>query len=252
MKFNKSSEILNLQQKRKARRKENRFVVEGDKLIEEALEYIDYVVFSENLPILKKLKDRSIPCYKIGKSEFTRLSLLETPSWILAVVKTKEVDFKDIIDQKGLIIFCLGIQDPGNLGTILRSADAASASGVIVSPGCVDIYNPKVVRASMGSIFHLPIFFSHDIKETVKNLKDRQFKVIGSHNKLGKVFWQLDLTGRCVLLFGNEGSGIEDEYLDLCNELANIPILGGAESLNVAMASTLLMYEVLRQRRKNN
>jgi TrmH family RNA methyltransferase len=251
MKFSKSSEILNLQQKRKARRKENRFIVEGNKLVEEAVDYIDYVVFSENLPILEKLRSRNIPCYKISKKEFTRLSLLETPSWILAVVKTRQVDIEEILDKKGLIVLCLGIQDPGNMGTILRSADAASASGAIVSSGCVDVHNPKVVRASMGSIFHLPIVFCHDIKETVKNLKDRQYKIIGTHNKLGKVFWQLDLTERCVLLLGNEGSGIDEEYLALCNELANIPILGGAESLNVAMASTLLIYEVLRQRTKH-
>lgn len=161
----KLSLVKNLLVNRKARADKGLFVVEGPRLVEEAAERIEFVVYTKEMPLIAELKGRGKECLKVTDKQFLELSEVETPQGVLGVVRTQNTEhrtqsavLKQIIDgAQPLIIFCIEIQDPGNLGTIIRTADAVGASGVILSRGTVDVYNPKVIRSTMGSLFHLPI-----------------------------------------------------------------------------------------------
>ena len=141
------------------------------------------------------------------------------------------------------------IQDPGNMGTIIRTAHAAGALGVILTKGTVDIYNEKTLRATMGSIFKIPVIYDNDLS-LVQKLRDSGFKLVTSSLDTDKNFYDIDLREKIIISVGNEGNGISDEIYDLCDLKVKIPMPGGAESLNVAVAASIMMYEVVRQ--KNN
>lgn len=255
--------VKNLFEKRSARRKEGRFVVEGPHLVEEALlrsfgasegkpaNLINFIVYCENLPIVKKLEERGVPTYKISRQQFEELSDVETPQGVLAVVREFEYQFRDVLKaDKTLVVFCVGVQDPGNLGTIIRSADAFGASGVIISKGTVDLYNPKVVRSTMGSLFHLPIITTDDEKETIEHLKRKNVKMIATDASAKKDCFAANLNGPVTILVGNEGSGLPEEIINLSDEIINIPMSGKAESLNVGISTAIVLYETSRQRNK--
>ncbi|MFA5114199.1 MAG: RNA methyltransferase [Candidatus Margulisiibacteriota bacterium] len=241
--------VKNLLEKRSARRKEGRFVVEGPHLVEEAGDKVECLVYCENLPVVKTLEDNGTPCYKISRQQFEEISGVETPQGVLAVVKEFGFSFRDLLKaDKTLIVYCLGVQDPGNLGTIIRSADAFGATGVIVSKGTVDLYNPKVVRSSMGSLFHLPIITTEDDGETIKYLKEHKVKIIAADGSAKQDVSAVSLKGAVAILMGNEGAGLIKSIIEIADEAARIPMVGRAESLNVGMAASVLLYEALRQR----
>lgn len=236
-------------EKRRARHKEHRFVVEGPHLVDEAQDLIDFVIYSEELPILAKLRVKGIECLKISRQQFSKLSEVETPQGILAVVKEKTFGLKDLLESKSpLIIFCVELQDPGNLGTIIRTADAVAASGVILSKGTVDLYNAKVIRSSMGSIFHLPIVQVDDINETIQYFKQKKIKIIATEVNAGTDYFAVDLKAPAMVLVGNEGAGLPKDVIALADEVVKIPMPGRAESLNAAISAAVLLYEALRQR----
>ena len=240
--------VLNLLEKKKAREKEKRFVVEGERLVYEAAENIVYILYSAELPAVGWARKKGILAYKISKKVFELLTSVETPQGVVAVVKKPEYSIKNVLAKSNpLLILCVGIQDPGNLGTIIRSADAVSASGVLLSRGTVELYNQKVIRSTMGSLFHLPVVEIGKAEETMIDLKKRGIRLIAADLK-GENYWESKLTGACAILIGNEGAGLPDEILKLCDETVKIPMPGRAESLNAAMAASLIMYEALRQR----
>jgi len=244
-----ASLALNLIEKKKARKKEKKFVVEGEHLVEEAQGQISFVLYSKELPILKRLKAGNIKCLKVSEKVFEKLSQVETPQGILAVVKEFEHNLKGIIKgPKRLLVFCVGIQDPGNLGTIIRSADAANAGGVILSKETVDLYNPKVIRSSMGSVFHLPVVCGAETAPTLEMLKKNGVKVVSGYLKAKRKIWEVDLKGPVALLVGNEAAGLPKEITEYCDEVVSIPMPGRAESLNVAMSASIMLYEAVRQR----
>jgi len=249
--------IKNLLEKRRSRKKEGLFVVEGPHLVEEAAANIKFVLYAENLPIIKELEARNIQCFKVSKKEFSEISKVETPQWILAVVKMITPSVQAMLGHlplaKGendnkLFVFCHEVQDPGNLGTIIRTADAAGASGVILSKGTVDLYNSKTIRSTMGSLFHLPIVEVDDVAETLKLLKKQKIKTVATSLSASKNYFEADLKGGVAIMVGNEGAGLPDEIVKLCDEAVKIPIPGRAESLNVAVSTAVVLYEVLRQR----
>ena len=241
--------VKNLLEKRSARRKEGRFVVEGPHLVEEAGNKVECLVYCENLPIVKAVEEKGTPCYKISRQQFEELSGVEAPQGVLAVVKEFGYDFREVLKaDKTLIVYCLGIQDPGNLGTIIRSADAFGATGVILSKGTVDLYNPKVVRSSMGSLFHLPIITSEDDGETIKYLREHKVKIVAADGSAKKDIASVSLKGAVAILMGNEGAGLGKSIIEIADETARIPMTGKAESLNVGIAASVLLYEALRQR----
>ena len=242
--------VKNLLEKRRARHKEHRFVVEGPHLVEEAGDLVSFAIYSERLPILEKLQKRGINCYKVSREQFTDVSEVETPQGILAVVKEREYELRDVLkDSNPLVIFCAGVQDPGNLGTIIRTADAVGASGVILSRGTVDLYNSKVIRSTMGSLFHLPIAQVEDVNEAIEYLKGRKVRMIATDNKAAKDYFSAEYKGPSAILVGNEGAGLPKEILGLADETVRIPMPGKAESLNVGISTAVVLYEAHRQRK---
>ena len=253
--------VRNLQQKRNVRRKEQRFVIEGPHLIEEVLlrfcgasedkprSLIDFVIYSENLPIVEKLQKKGIECLRVSKKQFAEVSDVETPQGILAVVRESGTALPDVLKSKNpLLVFCVGIQDPGNLGTIIRTADAVAASGVIISRGTVDLYNPKVIRSTMGSVFHLPIIQDAEINETIRFLKEQKIRLVAADLAGQMDHFAIKYDMPTTVVVGNEGSGLPREVVDLCDEKIKIPMPGKAESLNVGISTAVMLYEALRQR----
>ena len=169
----------------------------------------------------------------------------ETPQGITAVL---EMFTEDAFSYKenGLYVCCDRVADPGNLGTIIRTADAAGFDGVLLSPGCADLYGPKTVRASMGSFFHIP--FKRDVgKEELIGLRGRGFRLYaGALTEDAEPYTDADLTAPAVIIVGNEANGVSDEILSVSRHII-IPIYGRAESLNVGAAAAVLMYEAARQ-----
>lgn len=246
---NKLKLIKNLIEKRSSRRREGRFVVEGPHLVEEAIKDIDYLIYAEELPLVAKLEAAGLKCLKVTKKQYLEVTQVESPQWIMGVAFQKLTSVaKLMMAERALLIYCLGVQDPGNLGTIIRTADASKATGLILSKGTVDIYNPKVIRSTMGSLFHLPIALVDDDVETLKQLKENNVKIIATSPTGAINYWQGDFRGSCVILIGNEGWGLTAEIQALADDLVTIPMPGWAESLNASISAALILYEALRQR----
>lgn len=239
--------IKSLYQK-KNRKKFGEYTVEGIKSVHDAMcssSEISQIVMSEsyyssNSEILPGIE------YTIFSDElFDRLCDTETPQGIAAVIKMKTQNFK--ADKRRCYIYCDNVKDPGNLGTIIRTADAAAMGGVLLSEGCVDVYSPKTVRASMGSFFNINILsdFSY---ERLAEMKNDGFSLIGGALGSDSVDYRdTDYSEPTVIIVGNEANGISEDVAQLCKKV-KIPILGRAESLNVGVAAGLLMYEIVRSK----
>lgn len=183
---------------------------------------------------------------------FTSSVSTESPQGVAALVKPKTFDLKDILEDPSkelAVIGTVGIQDPGNLGTIIRSAEAFGIRGVLLGPKTVSHINAKVVRASAGSVFRQRIIKAPVFSEAIRLLKAYDFFVIGTSSHKGKPLEQADLTGRVALLIGNEGAGLPPDVVAESNELITIPHSEKVESLNAGVAASILLYEAARQRR---
>ena len=238
---------------RKVRSAKGEFIVEGFRFVEEALKY-DYevktLIIEESVE--SKLSSYNIDKYLdsintiyVTKSIMKLLASTETPQGVLAVVKNKDIE---LVDDDGFYIFCDKVQDPGNLGTIIRTAHASGALGVILRKGTVDLYNDKTLRSTMGSIFNVPVVYDNDDLDTILSLKNNGFKVISSSLDTDYNFYDIDLTGKCIIVVGNEGNGISSEIFAISDEKFKIPMPGGAESLNVGIATSVIAFEAVRQR----
>ncbi len=139
------------------------------------------------------------------------------------------------------------MQDPGNVGTVIRTADAAGYSGILIIKGTVDVFSPKVVRACTGSLFRMPILFVDSPNEAIQMLKDNGKKVVSTGFDTDKYYYEIDLTQNIGLVIGNEGNGICDEFKNNSDEIIKIPMFGNIESLNASVAAALLMYETMRK-----
>lgn len=238
---------------RKVRSAKGEFIVEGFRFVEEALKS-DYEV--KTLIIEESVEGKlssynidkyldSINTIYVTKSIMKLLASTETPQGVLAVVKNKDIE---LVDDDGFYIFCDKVQDPGNLGTIIRTAHASGALGVILRKGTVDLYNDKTLRSTMGSIFNVPVVYDNDDLDTILSLKNNGFKVISSSLDTDYNFYDIDLTGKCIIVVGNEGNGISSEIFAISDEKFKIPMPGGAESLNVGIATSVIAFEAVRQR----
>lgn len=247
--------IIQLQTKTKARNKQNCFVVEGIRMyMEVPEEYLVKTYVSEDFfeHADKSAKNRILSTdYELVENDvFKRISDTMTPQGILAVVKKKESFMKDILandTDKKLFIILEDIQDPGNLGTILRTAEGAGVSGIIMSSKTVDIYNSKVVRSTMGSIFRLPFVYEDNLEQVADTLKRSGVKLYAAHLMGDKNYFDMDYSKPTAFMIGNEGNGLSDAMTEKADELIRIPMYGEIESLNAASAATILMYEALRQ-----
>jgi len=172
-----------------------------------------------------------------------------TPQPVLAVVGFQPSDL-GALRQADLVVVCSDVRDPGNAGTLIRTADAAGADGVVCCDGTVDPYNPKTVRASAGSVFHLPIVAGGEVDSVIETLRGFGLRTLGTVVRDGVDYADVDLTDRLALVFGNEASGLSDGVLAALDVAVTIPMAGRAESLNVSVSAAVLCFEVLRQRRK--
>jgi len=222
--------------------------------------------------------------YVVPESLFREISDTDTPQGILAIVRINNYSLKDIIcanseygvnstnnsnnsdniksystkmqsnkyrqpDKYGKCFIILDeIKDPGNMGTIIRTADAAGFNGIIASRGCIDPYNPKVLRSTMGSIFHIPLHICDNLIEALMEVKANGIRIYASHMKGGKNYYEVDMIGNIAIIIGNEANGISSVSASIADELIKIPMPGRTESLNASVAAGLLMYEPLRQR----
>ncbi len=184
----------------------------------------------------------------ISDKIFPALSDTETPSGIIAVINFKNNNSFEF-DLNIPYIYCDNLRDPGNLGTIIRTADAAGFGGVLLSPDCVDIYNPKTVRSSMGSFFHIPIIENMQYADLF-DLAKKGFNIFaGLLDDETVEYTKADMTMPLILVIGNEANGISSEVTKMADVKVKIPIDGKAESLNAAVAAAILMYECRRQRK---
>ncbi len=250
-------QLMQWNQKAKARREDKVFIVEGTKMFLEAPQsWIREVYlaesFYEKMPEAAAGKlDRC--SYEVVKdSIFQKISDTQTPQGILSVLKQPEYVLSDLglMRQSGhpLVIVIENIQDPGNLGTIIRTAEAAGATGVVMSPDTVDVYNPKTIRATMGSIYRVPFLYVDSLSDAIRHLKRNSIQIYAAHLKGDRSYHELNFTKGTAFLIGNEGNGLKEETAALANSYVKIPMEGRVESLNAAIASAVLMYEAHRQR----
>ena len=184
----------------------------------------------------------------VTEEQMKKLTDTVTPQGILCIVRQPSYTMEDIINHPGhrLLMILEDIQDPGNLGTIFRTAEGAGASGIIMTKGCADLFNPKVVRSTMGSIYRVPFFVTDDIEQTINLVKNAQIEVFAAHLK-GEHFYDEIEYKDAAFLIGNEGRGLKDSTASLADTYIKIPMSGELESLNASMAAGILMYEHNRQ-----
>lgn len=251
-------EIKALKEK-KYRDQKGMYFIEGIRFVEEALKEraeILTILVSDKLNDVnggKEMLDKlaTYHCnnvYTLSSKLFMEVTDTESPQGILAVLRKKPRTIDSIYDDKNFFVVLDSLQDPGNMGTIIRTADAAGVSGVIISKGCVDIYNPKVLRSTMGSLFHVPVCYSENILETLESMKKKGIRLCAAHLKGAKNYFELNYKDNIAIIIGNEANGISDSVADISDELVKIPMLGKSESLNASVAAGLLMYEVLKVR----
>lgn len=253
--------VSDLLSKSRLRKKDGKFVAEGIKMFLEApRELVEEVYVSEELfnkinktnPENRELAEAldKVNYEVVTDSVFKKISDTITPQGIITVVKFKENDIDSIIEKENPFIIVLeNIQDPGNLGTILRTAEGAGADGIILSKDSVDIYNPKVTRSTMGSVFRMKFAYVEDIVETVRILQSRNIAVYAAAlDRNSDSYTKKDYSGPTAILIGNEGNGLKEETVKAADETIFIPMKGKVESLNASVAASIIMYETVRQR----
>ena len=233
---------------RKHRTKENKYIIEGFRLVQEAFKAkcnIEYIIVNEGGK--GKLEDYlnqymdNVKIYEMRNELFSQLTSTENTQGIIAVANINN----SISNINGdFYLLCDKVQDPGNLGTIIRTAHAAGV--IILTKGTVDIYNDKTIRSTMGSIFYIPIIYDNDLS-LLKKLKGEGFSLVATSLKESKNFFEEDLSGKVILSVGNEGNGISEEIFELADKKVKIPMPGGAESLNVGVATSIILFEKVRQ-----
>ncbi|MGD6957154.1 TrmH family RNA methyltransferase [Rossellomorea aquimaris] len=218
------------------------YIVEGFHLVEEALKQEDSVlelIVVEGTDLPQKWTVDSITMTMVSEEVGKALTDTETPQGVFAVCKQREDEHN--IEKAATFMLLDGLQDPGNIGTIIRTADAAGIDMVVLGKGTVDPYNPKVLRSAQGGHFHIPII-RRDLNETISKLKERDIPVYGTALENGVEYTTVNPQSSYALIVGNEGNGMSKDLLTETNQNLYIPIYGKSESLNVAIAAGVLLY----------
>ena len=238
---------------RRGRDKTGCYLVEGPHLVLEALKsdaVVRTVVYAQDRGIPEELlpwKDRS-RWVAASPEVMRKCSDTVHPQGVFAVVEKWRPSAAPLLEKPDVLaVVTDAVQDPGNLGTIIRSADAAGADGVILGKGTVDPYNPKTVRSTMGSLFHIPVVEA-DLAELLPQANARGIRTVCTSLHAARSCYELDLRQAVWFVVGNEASGVSPSVRQLATDEVIIPMRGGAESLNVAMAATVLLFEAMRQR----
>ena len=245
-------------QRRKAREESQLFVIEGWRFVEEAvrrnapIKKVYVCPEREPLewqPLLKRLSERSIPFEEVDERVLRKMSATEEPQGILAIVRQMNYAWSDLsIDPQTVLLILDGLQDPGNLGTILRTALASGVRHVCWTPGTVDIYNPKVLRSTMGAIFSLALLPVQQPEDILSFCRERGLNVFIGDIQGSSVYHTILTGGPLALIVGNEGKGPSPTFRGTDVHRVTIPMAQDVESLNVAIATGILLYEIVRQR----
>lgn len=249
-------EIVQLQKKNRARNTEGIFIVEGIRMVREIPEdklkalYVTEEFYKKH----KAELPGNVKPEFVTPTVFSYISDTKTPQGVLAIVWQNKYTLADILkkgtEKKEMLLVLDNLQDPGNLGTIFRTAEAAGVTGIILSKDSVDIYNPKVIRSTMGAIFRMPFVYVEKLTDTIEELKAHQIQVYAAHLDGKNAYDEECYLNGTAYLIGNEGNGLRQEVADCADTWIRIPMLGQAESLNAAVAASILMFEAARQRRK--
>jgi TrmH family RNA methyltransferase len=251
---------IRLLQQAKHRQARGEYFIEGIRLVEEAFgtsQVIRQVVYSPRLEnssrgvsllTLGRQKYPSVEWFYASDEVVDSISDTQTHQGILAVLAKKVHGWEDLRRRKGLVLLLCALQDPGNLGTIFRVAEAGRAAGLVLTRGTLDPYNPKVVRASMGSLFRLPFLVDQNPLDSLAILRSRGCHIWAATADGGASLWEIDLTRRTAVLFGQEGAGLPAELVEEADGLLTIPMNPEVNSLNVAVSAGLVVYEAYRQK----
>ena len=248
-------QVVEFSKKAGARNKADVFVVEGIRMFREApLDRIVECYVTEEFLEKCDCRDRLEKCsYELVSEEvFKKISDTLTPQGILCVVKQYHYRMEELLQKENpLLVILEELQDPGNLGTILRTGEGAGIDGIIMSKKTVDIYNPKTIRATMGSVYRVPFLYTENIEQVMLQLKEKKIHTYAAHLQ-GKEYYDIqEFKEGCAFLIGNEGNGLRKETADLAEKYIKIPMMGQLESLNAAVAAAILMYEAASRRRKS-
>ena len=240
---------------KKYRDEYNEYVIEGIKLIKEAIQEdaniktiiaCDNCVKNEEIAPKIMYEIAKYNCIYVEEKVFNSITDVKNPQGLLAIMskeqKEEKIDFKEDI-----IVVLDNVQDPGNIGTILRTVDSIGLKQIIVSKNSGDVYNPKVVRSTMGAILRVNVIESQDLVETLKTLKKHKFEVVATSLQTDNTIYDIDYKKK-VIVIGNEANGVSKEILDIADEKVKIPMLGKTESLNAAVATGIITYEYVRQK----
>ena len=245
--------LLHLQKKSKARNEEQVFLVEGLRMFSEVpAERVEKVYISATLYNRKKqhLDLQRFPVEILSDSVFGYVSDTKTPQGILCIVRQQKYDIEKLLNLKNPHFMVLdNLQDPGNLGTIVRTAEGAGVDAVFLSKESVDIYNPKTIRSTMGSIYRMPVVYVEDLLKLLNIFREKGIKSYAAHLEGKNTYDKEDYKSGTAILIGNEGNGLRHEIANNADVWVQIPMQGKVESLNAAIAASILMFEVYRQRR---
>lgn len=231
---------------KKIRNKENKFIVEGLKSVEDGLKskynceiiIVSHLFAEKEVLFIKKLINNKINFHIVKESEIKKLSDTKTPQGIVGVFYQKSETILDY--ELPFVLYLDNISDPGNLGTIIRTCDWFGVKQLLLSNNCVDIYNPKVIRSTMGSIFHINCIKDFNLLEHASNFRENNFSLICA-NLYGKSIYEYEINNKILLILGSESHGISPEIKNISNDLITIQKKGKAESLNVASAAAVFI-----------
>jgi TrmH family RNA methyltransferase len=239
--------------RRKERRASGRFLVEGRQAVREALGVpgvVEAVFFHwasahDNIDLIDLAAAAGVPQYGVSEQNLATMIDTVTPQGVVAVARDIDVPLADVLsDGLELVLICAQVRDPGNAGTVIRCADAAGADAVILSSDSVEVYNPKTVRASVGSIFHLPVVVGVDLADAIAACRDAGLQIFATDGAAGTDLTDLsgELARPTAWVMGNESWGLPVEHLELADRTVAVPIYGKAESLNLATAAAVCLY----------
>ncbi len=253
--------LVLLRQKTSRRRQSRSFLIEGERLVLDApAEFIQRLYVTEEVLERRRqsLQDRGLlNCTTLVTQEIMeKISDTRTPQGILAVVRQPSYILSELLGspaeeagkRQPLLLLLEDIQDPGNLGTMFRTAEAAGATGIIMSRGTVDIFNPKTVRSTMSSVFRQPFVYTENFQETMRELREQGIRILAAALEGSEEYQRADYTQPCAVVIGNEGNGLTEGTLQLSDQRVRIPMAGRIESLNAAISAGVLLYEAARQR----
>ncbi|HUR22776.1 MAG TPA: RNA methyltransferase [Acidimicrobiales bacterium] len=234
------------------RRREGAFVVEGPTLVGDALDAgaqleCLFVAPDATEPAIDRAGARGVPVFELAPGVLERVAGTVSPQAVLAIARMVDVDLATLSEET-LVVVCVDVRDPGNLGTVLRSAEASGVGGIICCDGSVDLYNPKCVRASAGSLFHTRVVAREDPVKVLGTLGDWGLRRLGTRPEGGEPYHRVDLTAPTALVLGNEANGLPAPAAAAVDGWVTIPMAGRSESLNVGMAAAVLCFEAARQR----